>query len=106
MDVFLHDLNQAYTAGELSTSDDTILRYIDYATIEKQMSMTAASMYWRDTLRGYSINHSLPLPFDRYRLSDERRTGLGISVSPNNSFQEDKIKKRNRWKYNSTHMIP
>ncbi|CAF1320340.1 unnamed protein product, partial [Rotaria sp. Silwood1] len=43
--------------------------------------MTAASMYWRYTLRGYNINHSLPLPFDRYRLSDERRTGLGISVS-------------------------
>jgi hypothetical protein len=29
MDVFLHDLNQAYTTGRLTTDDTTILRYLD-----------------------------------------------------------------------------
>ncbi|CAF3805198.1 unnamed protein product, partial [Rotaria sp. Silwood1] len=77
MDVFLHDLNQAYSTGQITIDDNSLRRYLDYAIIEQQMPMTAASMYWRDTLRGYNINHSLPLPFDRYRLSDERRTGRG-----------------------------
>ena len=29
MDVFLHDLNQAYTTSQLSIDDDTTLRYLD-----------------------------------------------------------------------------
>ena len=45
------------------------------------MPMTGASMFWLDTLRDCRIDQSLPLPFDRYRLSDEHRTGRGISVS-------------------------
>ncbi|CAF3939589.1 unnamed protein product [Rotaria sp. Silwood1] len=81
MGVFLHDLNQAYSTGQITIDDNSLRRYLDYAIIEQQMPMTAASMYWRDTLRGYNINHSLPLPFDRYRLSDERRTGRGVSFS-------------------------
>ncbi|CAF1214234.1 unnamed protein product, partial [Rotaria sordida] len=87
MDLFLHDLNQAYTTSELSTNEDTILHYLDYATIEQQMSMTAASMFWLDSLHDCNLDHSLPLPFDRYRLSNEHRTGRGISVSFN--FGED-----------------
>ena len=45
------------------------------------MPMTAASMFWLDALQDYKIDHLLPLPFDRYRLHDEHRTGRGISVS-------------------------
>jgi non-ribosomal peptide synthetase component F len=55
--------------------------------IEQQMSMTGASMFWKDALHDYNINQSLPLPFDRYRLSDEHRTGRGTSVSFN--FDQD-----------------
>jgi Condensation domain len=29
MDVFLHDLNQAYRTGELTTDNDVVLRYVD-----------------------------------------------------------------------------
>jgi NRPS condensation-like uncharacterized protein len=29
MNVFLHDLNQAYSTGQLTTDDDTLLRYLD-----------------------------------------------------------------------------
>jgi hypothetical protein len=29
MDLFLHDLNQAYTTGQLSTNEDNTLRYLD-----------------------------------------------------------------------------
>ncbi|CAF4173115.1 unnamed protein product, partial [Rotaria sordida] len=81
MDLFLHDLNQAYTTNELSTNEDTILRYLDYATIEQEISMTAASMFWLDTLYDCNLGQSLPLPFVRYRLSDEHRTDCGISFS-------------------------
>ena len=99
MDVFLHDLNQAYTTGQLTFDDNTSLRYLDCkykhifssfhtvslcyldAIIEQQMSMTGASMFWLDTLRDCRIDQSLSLPFDRYRLSEEHRTGRGISIS-------------------------
>ncbi|CAF3797720.1 unnamed protein product [Adineta steineri] len=81
MNIFLHDLNQAYTEGQLSYDDNTLLRYLDYAVIEQQMSMTGASMFWLDALHDCKLDQSLPLPFDRYRLSNEHRTGRGTSIS-------------------------
>jgi non-ribosomal peptide synthetase component F len=45
------------------------------------MPMTGASMFWFDTLHDCNLDRSLPLPYDRYRLSDEHRTGRGTSVS-------------------------
>jgi non-ribosomal peptide synthetase component F len=45
------------------------------------MSMTAANMFWLDTLHNSKLDQSLSLPFDRYRLSDEHRTGRGTSIS-------------------------
>ncbi|CAF0917319.1 unnamed protein product [Adineta steineri] len=56
MEVFLHDLNQAYTTGQLIYDDNTILRYLDYAVIEQQMSMTGASMFWLDTLHDCKLD--------------------------------------------------
>jgi non-ribosomal peptide synthetase component F len=58
----------------------TLFPYLD-AMIEQQMSMTAASMFWLDILQGCNLDRSLPLPYDRYRLLDEHRTGRGISIS-------------------------
>ncbi|CAF3749419.1 unnamed protein product [Rotaria sp. Silwood1] len=81
MDVFLHDLNQAYSTDQITTDYNSLLRYLDYAMIEQQMPMTAASMFWRDTLHDCNLDQALPLPFDRYRLSDEHRTGRGVSFS-------------------------
>ncbi|CAF0798704.1 unnamed protein product [Adineta steineri] len=81
MNIFLHDLNQAYTTGQLLYDDSTNLRYLDYAVIEQQMSMTGASMFWLDALHDYKLDKSLSLPFDRYRLSNEHRTGRGTSIS-------------------------
>ncbi|CAF4206750.1 unnamed protein product, partial [Rotaria sordida] len=83
MDIFLHDLNQAYSTDQLTTNDNSPLRYLDYAVIEQQMPMTAANMFWLDTLHDCNLDRYLPLPFDRYRLSDEHRSGRGISVSFN-----------------------
>ena len=51
------------------------------SVIEQQIPMTAASMFWLDTLHNCNLDQSLPLPFDRYRLSDEHRTGRGTTVS-------------------------
>ncbi|CAF4455180.1 unnamed protein product, partial [Adineta steineri] len=68
MKVFHHDLNQAYTTGQLPYDDKTNLRYLDYAVIEQQMSMTGATMFWLDALCGCKLDQPLSLPFDRYRL--------------------------------------
>jgi non-ribosomal peptide synthetase component F len=51
------------------------------AVIEQQMPMTGASMFWLDALHDCKLDQSLPLPYDRYRLSDEHRTGRGTSIS-------------------------
>ncbi|CAF1553562.1 unnamed protein product, partial [Adineta steineri] len=81
MQVFHHDLNQAYTTGQLLYDDNSDLRYLDYAVTEQQMSMTGASMFWLHALHDCKLDQTLPLPFDRYRLSNEHRTGRGTSVS-------------------------
>ncbi|CAF4054411.1 unnamed protein product, partial [Adineta steineri] len=81
MKIFLHDLNQAYTTGQLLYDDNTNLRYLDYAVIEQQMLMSGASMFWLDALRGCKLDQPLSLPCDRYRLSNEHRTGRGTSIS-------------------------
>ena len=49
--------------------------------IEQEMPMTGASMFWRDALHGCNLDRSLPLPYDRYRLSGEHRSGRGTTVS-------------------------
>ncbi|CAF4190364.1 unnamed protein product, partial [Adineta steineri] len=81
MNIFLHDLNQAYTTGQLLYDDNTNLRYLDYAVIEQQMSMTGASMFWLDVLHDCKLDQSLSLPFDRYRLANEHRTCQTTSIS-------------------------
>ncbi|CAF0780319.1 unnamed protein product [Adineta steineri] len=81
MQVFHHDLNEAYTTGQLLHDGNTNLRYLDYAVIEQQMSMTGASMLWFDALHDCKLDQPLSLPFDRYRLSNEHRTGRGTSIS-------------------------
>ncbi|CAF4454914.1 unnamed protein product, partial [Adineta steineri] len=45
------------------------------------MSMTGASMFWLDVLHNFKLDQSLSLPYDRYRLSNEHRTGRGTSIS-------------------------
>ncbi|CAF1000348.1 unnamed protein product [Adineta steineri] len=81
MEVFLRNLNQAYTTGQLSYDDHTTLRYLDYAVIEQQMSMTGASMFWLNALHDCKLDQPLSLPYDRYRLSNEHRTDRGTSIS-------------------------
>ncbi|UJR06881.1 hypothetical protein I4U23_011170 [Adineta vaga] len=83
MQIFLHDLNQAYITGQLldDNNDKTNLRYLDYAAIEQQMSMTGAQMFWLDTLHNSKLDQPLSLPYDRYRLANEHRTGRGTSIS-------------------------
>ncbi|CAF3947469.1 unnamed protein product, partial [Adineta steineri] len=81
MEVFLHDLNQAYITSQLLYDDSTNLRYLDYSVTEQQMSMTGASMFWFDALHNCKLDQPLSLPYDRYRLSNEHRTGRGTSIS-------------------------
>ena len=43
--------------------------------------MIGASMFWLDTLHDCKLDQSLSLPYDRYRLSNEHRSGRGTSLS-------------------------
>ncbi|CAF4072861.1 unnamed protein product, partial [Adineta steineri] len=81
MNIFLHDLDQAYKTHQLTTDNNTTLRYIDYAVIEQKMSMTGASMFWLDALHDCHLDQSLSLPYDRYRLSNEHRSNRTTSIS-------------------------
>ncbi|CAF4147892.1 unnamed protein product, partial [Adineta steineri] len=81
MDIFLHDLNQAYKTGQLTTDNNTTPRYIDYAVIEQKMSMTGATMYWLDALHDCKLDQPLPLPYDRHRLMNEHRPNRTTSIS-------------------------
>ncbi|CAF4156758.1 unnamed protein product, partial [Adineta steineri] len=83
MNIFLHDLNQAYTTDQLLYDDNTNLRYLDYAVIEQQMSMTGASMFWLNALHDCKLDQPLSLPFDRYRLTNGHRTCRETSISFN-----------------------
>ncbi|CAF1472953.1 unnamed protein product, partial [Adineta steineri] len=82
INIFLHDLDQAYTTSQVSNNNDnTTLRYLDYAVIEQQMSMTGAAMFWLDALHDCHLDQSLSLPYDRYRLANEHRTDRATSIS-------------------------
>ncbi|CAF1578576.1 unnamed protein product, partial [Adineta steineri] len=83
--IFLHDLHQAYTTSQLPNDDNTNnrLRYLDYAVIEQHISMIGASMFWHDALHDYKLDQSLSLPYDRYRPTNEYRSGFGTSISFN-----------------------
>ncbi|CAF4258660.1 unnamed protein product, partial [Adineta steineri] len=81
MELFLHDLNQAYITDQLLYDDNTNLRYLDYAVIEQQVPMSGASMFWLDTLHDCKLDQPLSLPYDRYRLSNEHRTSHATSIS-------------------------
>ncbi len=59
----------------------TILFLFLDAVIEQETPMTGASMFWLDTLHDCHFDRSIPLPYDRYRIVDQHRTGRGISVS-------------------------
>ncbi|CAF4326130.1 unnamed protein product, partial [Adineta steineri] len=65
MNIFLHDLNQAYTSSQLLYDGNTTLRYLDYTVIEQQMPMTGASMFWLNALNDCKLDQPLSLPFDR-----------------------------------------
>ncbi len=45
------------------------------------MAMTGGNMFWLNTLHDCHLDRSLPLPYDRYRLSNEHRTDREISLS-------------------------
>ena len=45
------------------------------------MPMTGAEMFWLDALHDCKLDQSLSLPYDRYRLSNEHRTGRGTTIS-------------------------
>ncbi|CAF1439300.1 unnamed protein product [Adineta ricciae] len=101
MNIFLDDLNQAYTTNQLRTDDDSLLDSLKYTIIEQQMPMPTATMFWFSTLRGCNIDQLPPLPFDRYRVSSKSQTNHGISIT----FNFDQDLSRNFLSYGSSNHI-
>ncbi|CAF3936811.1 unnamed protein product [Adineta steineri] len=68
---------------QLFSPDPSTYMILKSSTINQQISITEASMFWLDVLHDCKLDQSLPLPFDRYRLANEHRTGNGTSISFN-----------------------
>ena len=60
--------------------DDNTLQYIDYSVHERLIDMTSSRDFWQFELEGYNLEHPLPLPLDRHRLSSDERSGLGSTA--------------------------
>ncbi|CAF4185386.1 unnamed protein product [Adineta steineri] len=73
----IHQLDNKHIAS--SNSYTSTIQ--ECSTIENQMSVIDASLFWFDILRDCKLDQSLSLPFDRHRLMNEHRTGHTTSVS-------------------------
>ncbi|CAF0774911.1 unnamed protein product [Adineta steineri] len=99
--MFRQDLDQVYTMGYLANDDNITLRYLGYAVAKQQIPMTVVNAFWLDALHDCEIDRPLQLSFDRHRVSDEYRTGRGISIS----FQFDNDLSKAFLTYASTYNI-
>ncbi|CAF3666813.1 unnamed protein product, partial [Adineta steineri] len=66
---------------QIFSSDLNTYPVIKSSTINHQMSMNEANMFWLDNLHDCELDQSLSLPYDRYRLANEHRTSHTTSIS-------------------------
>ena len=74
--ILLQELRLAYNNNIAWSDDEQSLQYIDYAVYERLIDMTSSREFWHLQLQGYNLKHSLSLPFDRKRSSNDQRSGL------------------------------
>jgi hypothetical protein len=74
--LFLNDLCEAYSTGELTDLTNEAPTYLDYARSERLLDMSAPLAFWKNYLKDHQI---LELPYDRV-CSTAVRTGRGSSV--------------------------
>jgi NRPS condensation-like uncharacterized protein len=74
--IFLNDLCNAYNSNETWFENEESLQYIDYSVHERLIDMTTSREFWYLQLRGYNLEHRLPLPIDRHRSSTDQRSGF------------------------------
>ena len=73
-DLFLDEFILAYS-GKYDVKEP-FLQYIDYATYERSnLDLSAAREYWHETLRGYSWDRLVDLPYDYGAPVSARRSG-------------------------------
>jgi hypothetical protein len=87
--IFLRDLSLAYKddTSFLVENNNNTLQYIDYSVYERRMDMSASKQFWQTHLDGYDLQRSLTIRTDRYRLSNDQRSGLATVVEL--SFDND-----------------
>ncbi|CAF1496352.1 unnamed protein product, partial [Adineta steineri] len=66
---------------QILSSDSSTHTIPKSSPTDQQMSMPEARMFWLDALHECKLDQPLSLPFDRYRLANEHRTGRGTSIS-------------------------
>ncbi|CAF4047448.1 unnamed protein product, partial [Adineta steineri] len=76
-----HENNRFSIVENICETDEQLNEIIHNAVIEQHMPMIGASMFWNDALHDYKLNQSLSLPYDRYRPTNEYRSGCGTSIS-------------------------
>ncbi|CAF1439335.1 unnamed protein product [Adineta ricciae] len=81
MPLLSHDLSYAYQNDDSLPLDENTLQYMDYSVHERSTDMTTLRRFWYSQLEGYNFDQSLPLLFDRRRLSTERRSTVGVTNS-------------------------
>ncbi|CAF4089118.1 unnamed protein product, partial [Rotaria sp. Silwood2] len=78
--LFLDDLCEVYSTGELTDFTNEAPSYLDYARWERQLDMSASLAFWKNQLKDHQI---LELPYDRV-CAEIVRTGRGSSVFVHN----------------------
>ncbi|CAF4184817.1 unnamed protein product, partial [Adineta steineri] len=77
----IHTLSILLPTEQISLLDPSTCTIPKGPPIHQQMSMSEESMFWLDVLHDYKLDQPLSLPFDRYRLANEHRSGRGTSIS-------------------------
>ncbi|CAF1400412.1 unnamed protein product [Adineta steineri] len=75
---FLNDLSVAYTNDCSLPVDENVMQCIDSTVYERLMDMTQSHEFWYSQLKDYNFARSISLPFDRYCLSTDYRSGFQV----------------------------
>ncbi|CAF4082952.1 unnamed protein product, partial [Adineta steineri] len=75
---FLNDLSVAYTNDCSLPVDENVMQCIDSTVYERLMDMRQSHEFWYSQLKDYNFARSIPLPFDRYCLSTDYRSGFQV----------------------------
>jgi hypothetical protein len=99
--IFFDDLNSVYEEDKPFPANEDAFQYIDYAVHERQMDMTSANKFWHSQLDGFNMERQLAFSMDRYRLTNDDRSGFTVI----NQFPLDDQLSQSFLNYASVHEV-